>query len=94
MTFGLGGTWYEVDLTAEEEKALEAALKKYVTVSRKAGKPTPKRRDVPETTVEERARIREWGKKEGYKFADRGRIPKEVLKAYDEAHNIDRSGRK
>lgn len=91
MTFGLGDTWYEVDLTAEEQKDLEDALKSYLKVSRKAGKSAPKKRVVPETTAEERDRIREWAKKEGYEFAERGRIPKNVMKAYDEAHDIDRS---
>ncbi|MDH2390040.1 Lsr2 family protein [Streptomyces sp. HNM0663] len=92
VTFGLGDTWYEVDLTAEEQKDLENALKSYLKVSRKAGKAAPvKKRVVPETTAEERDRIREWAKKEGHEFAERGRIPKKVMKAYDEAHGIDRS---
>ncbi|MFI1408804.1 Lsr2 family protein [Streptomyces sp. NPDC020707] len=91
-TFGLGDTWYEVDLTAEEQKKLEEALKPYLKVGRKAGKAAPvKKRVVPETTAEERDKIREWAKKEGYEFAERGRIPKKVMKAYDEAHGIDRS---
>ncbi|MGW2986446.1 histone-like nucleoid-structuring protein Lsr2 [Streptomyces goshikiensis] len=90
-TFGFGDTWYEVDLTAEERKKLEEALKPYLKVSRKAGKAATKKRVVPETTPEERDKIREWAKKEGYEFADRGRIPKTVMKAYDEAHGIDRS---
>ncbi|WP_030568505.1 histone-like nucleoid-structuring protein Lsr2 [Streptomyces aureocirculatus] len=90
-TFGLGDTWYEVDLTAEEQKKLEDALKPYLKVGRKAEKTASKKQVVPDTTAEERDRIREWARKEGYEFAERGRIPKKVMKAYDEAHNIDRS---
>lgn len=91
-TFGLGDTWYEIDLTPEERKKLEEALKPYLKVGRKAGKAAPiKKRVVPETTPEEREKIREWAKEEGYDFAERGRIPKTVMKAYDEAHGIDRS---
>ncbi|MFJ7280362.1 Lsr2 family protein [Kitasatospora sp. NPDC098663] len=90
-TFGLGDTWYEVDLTTEERKKLEEALKPYLKAGRKAGEPTPKKRVVPETTAEERDKIREWAKGKGLEFADRGRIPKKVMKAYDEAHGIDRS---
>lgn len=90
-TFGLGDTWYEIDLTAEEEKKLKEALKPYLKAGRKAGKSASKKRVVPETTAEERDKIREWAKKEGYEFAERGRIPKNVMKAYDEAHDIDRS---
>ncbi|MFE6939618.1 histone-like nucleoid-structuring protein Lsr2 [Streptomyces chartreusis] len=91
QTFGFGDTWYEIDLTAEEQKKLEAALKPYLKAGRKAGQSAPKKRVVPETTAEERDKIREWAKKEGYEFAERGRIPKNVMKAYDEAHGIDRS---
>ncbi|MFG2684148.1 Lsr2 family protein [Streptomyces sp. NPDC048392] len=90
-TFGLGDTWYEIDLTAEEQKKLEEALKPYLKVGRKAGRSASKKRAVPETTAEERDKIREWAKKEGYELAERGRIPKTVQKAYDEAHDIDRS---
>lgn len=90
VTFGLGDTWYEVDLTAEERKGLESALKSYLKVGRKAEN-VPKKRFVPETTAEERDKIREWARKKGFDFHDRGRIPKTVMKAYDEAHDIDRS---
>ncbi|MFK0154156.1 Lsr2 family protein [Streptomyces sp. NPDC090493] len=92
QTFGLGDTWYEIDLTAEEQKKLEEVLKPYLQASRKATETRPaKRRVVPETTAEERDKIREWAKKKGYDFAERGRIPKEIQRAYDKAHNIDRS---
>ncbi|WP_327357801.1 histone-like nucleoid-structuring protein Lsr2 [Streptomyces sp. NBC_01304] len=91
VTFGLGDTWYEVDLTAEEQKDLEKALKSYLKAGRKAGQSAPKKRVVPETTAEEREQIRDWAKKKGLEFAERGRIPKNVMKAYDEAHGIDRS---
>ncbi|MFC9755182.1 Lsr2 family protein [Streptomyces sp. NPDC056921] len=94
VTFGLGGTWYEVDLTPEEQKELERALKSYLKVGRKAEEKPAKKQVVPETTAEEREKIREWAREEGLEFAERGRIPKTVQKAYDEAHNIDRRKRR
>ncbi|MEW1629651.1 Lsr2 family protein [Streptomyces sp. NPDC089173] len=90
-TFGLGDTWYEIDLTPEERKKLEEALKPYLKAGRKAGKAASETKVVPETTPEERDKIRAWGKKNGYEFAERGRIPKKIMKAFDEAHGIDRS---
>jgi hypothetical protein len=91
-TFGLGDTWYEIDLTPEERKKLEEALKPYLKVSRKAGKPAPvTKRVVPKTTPEEREKIRAWGKANGYEVADQGRVPKKVMEAFDEVHGIDRS---
>jgi Lsr2 protein len=89
VTFGLAGTWYEVDLTQDEEEGLKQALQSYLAVSRKGSRP-PKKRQVPEMTAEERARIRDWAKKKGHKVPERGRIPKEIQNAYDEAHNISR----
>ncbi|MFD7541269.1 MULTISPECIES: Lsr2 family protein [unclassified Streptomyces] len=91
VTFGLDGTWYQVDLTPEERKALQDALKAYLGVSRKAAAAAPKKRQVPETSAAEREEIRKWARKKRFVFKERGRIPKEVMKAYDEAHDIDRS---
>lgn len=90
VTFGLADTWYEIDLTDEEQKQLEQKLKTYLASSRKATKSGEKRRVVPHTTVEEREQIRVWAKEQGYDFAERGRIPKLVMAAYDKAHNIKR----
>lgn len=92
VTFGLGGTWYEIDLTDDERQGLEKALGEYLAKGRTATslKPAP-RKMVPTTTHEEREKIREWGRKNGFDFAPYGRIPKEVMRAYDEAHDIKRS---
>ncbi|MEU6261880.1 histone-like nucleoid-structuring protein Lsr2 [Saccharopolyspora shandongensis] len=91
VTFGLAGTWYEIDLTDEEKKKLEQVLKTYLTKGRQASEKHEKKRVVPETTPEEREEIRAWARQKGYEFAERGRIPKNVLAAYDKAHKINRS---
>lgn len=87
VTFGLKDTWYEIDLTEEEQKELEAALRTYIESGRRTlPKETARKRQVPETTPEEREQIRAWARKQGYELADRGRIPKHIRKAYAEAH--------
>lgn len=92
VTFGLGDTWYEIDLTDDERQGLEAALQSYLAAGRKATPEPPQRRKmVPTTTPEEREKIREWGRNNGFDFAPYGRIPKEVMAAYDAAHKITRS---
>jgi len=90
VTFGLGDTWYEIDLTVEEKKELERKFKDYLSHGRKASPKGEKKRLVPDTTPEERETIREWGRANGFEFAERGRIPKPLQKAYDEAHDIQR----
>ncbi|UJW28819.1 Lsr2 family protein [Saccharothrix sp. AJ9571] len=89
VLFGLEGDWYEIDLTDEERQKLERALKKYLVKGRKATAETT--RLVGETTPDERHEIRAWAEKEGYEIAPRGRIPQDVLAAYDEAHGIERT---
>ncbi|MFD7661330.1 Lsr2 family protein, partial [Streptomyces sp. NPDC059788] len=91
VAFGLGGMWYEVDLSPDEQQELEEKLEPYMKVGREAGPTLIKKRVVPDTTVEEREEIREWAREQGYEVNERGRIPKKTMKAYDEAHGIDRS---
>lgn len=91
VTFAIGDDWYEVDLTPDEESQLASALETYVKVGRKAvpkGESKPKQ--VPYTTPEERETIRAWAVENGYELNEYGRIPKQIMAAYDEAHNINR----
>ena len=83
VTFGLADVWYEIDLTDEEQKKLEQTLQTYLAKGRKANKRVEKKRVVPPTSAEEREKIRAWGKKQGFEFADQA--------AYDKAHNIERA---
>jgi hypothetical protein len=90
VTFGLKGTWFEIDLTDDEQKDLEQRLADYLEKGRKAERVGNPKRFVPETTPEERAEIRAWGREHGFEFAERGKIPKKLQQAYDEAHGIER----
>lgn len=91
VTFGLNGSWYEIDLTQDEQEQLEKVLQTYVASGRKTlAKDTLRKRQVPETTPEEREEIRAWAINEGYDLAQRGRIPKKIMRAYDEAHGLER----
>lgn len=93
MTIGLAKTWYEVDLTTSEEDALQRLLDPYVRSGRRIGPTLTKKRVVPDTTVEEREKIRVWAKGNGYELAEYGRIPKKVFAAYNEAHPGSGEGR-
>ena len=63
----------------------------YPDTGRMVSKKGAEKRVVPETTPEEREKIRTWAKKQGYEVAERGQIPKKVQAPYDKAHKIDRS---
>lgn len=86
VTFGIKGTWYEIDLTDQEEGSLAEVLNTYVQAGRKATNKAEKKRDVPETTVEQRDIIRQWAKSEGLEVMERGRIPKKITAMYIAKH--------
>lgn len=83
VTFGVGDTWFEIDLTAQEEKDLLKALEVYQSKARKASPKSTKKKVVPVTTPEKRDEIRAWASEQGFEFAERGRIPKKILAAYE-----------
>ncbi|MFC6152482.1 Lsr2 dimerization domain-containing protein [Nocardioides yefusunii] len=90
ITFALGEAWYEVDLTPLEQHQLSDALQIYMQAGRRITPPhLEKQRVVPETTPAQRERIRTWARAQGLGFAERGRIPRRVILAWNEAHPND-----
>ena len=87
VSFAIGDTWYEIDLTSEEQADLEQALATYVAKGRKAQRVAAQpKHEWPETTPDERNKVREWAQANGYEVSEFGRIPKRVTAAYHEAH--------
>lgn len=89
---GFEDSWYEVDLTESERAELEGFLSTYLAKARKVGvriKRTDHKSDVPETTVDERERIRAWARENGYEPSSFGRIPKRIFGAYQRAHDVE-----
>ncbi|CAG7843831.1 Nucleoid-associated protein Lsr2 [Pseudoclavibacter triregionum] len=92
VEFALDGRSYEIDLSTENAKRLRDALAEFVDAARPAssrggrrssgsvsarGGQSGKRRDLAE--------VRVWARANGFKVSDRGRVPQNVLDAYDEA---------
>ncbi len=94
VRFGVDGTNYEIDLTAENAEKLRSALSQYVDKGRKvtAGR---KNQGEPKTsatststsrsTREETQRIRQWAKDNGHNPSSRGRINQTIVDAYNDA---------
>ncbi len=90
VKFGLDGTSYEIDLTNKHADELREAVSRYVQAARKVGtartfaSPSssrgPARRDREQTQA-----IRDWAKQQGMEVSERGRIPKNVMDAYNAA---------
>lgn len=92
VLFSLDGSAYEIDLTDENAAALRETFARYIAaarpISRSAGvsassaAPRKRRR----TGQQDYTAIRAWAKDNGYQVSERGRVPANVLEAYDDAH--------
>lgn len=83
-TLTVDGITWEVDLSADNHDKLMAALEPFTSAGRKVGGRRPSRR--PAASGSRTAQIREWAAANGKKVADRGRIPADVVAAYEAAH--------
>jgi hypothetical protein len=92
--FGLHNKRYEIDLKPEHVKALEENLADFIAAARQdTGKDKspnkPGRKAPGEGTVranrDEVRKIREWAAENGHTISERGRIPKTVMEAYQQA---------
>jgi hypothetical protein len=89
VEFGLDGKGYEIDLSAANADKLRKALSEYVEAARKGG--GTRRRPAgaaaaarrPSIDREQNQAIRDWARTHGMKVNDRGRIPADVIDAYN-----------
>jgi hypothetical protein len=100
ISFGLDGAQYEIDLSEKNAAALRDVLATYIAHARRAGRnstrsgngagpgSTPNRRgrSPARTDREQTAQIREWARSNGYKIGEKGRIPADILAAWEAAH--------
>lgn len=81
--FALEGVMYEIDLTAKNLDSLRKTLSKYVTAARRVGG----RQTKPTGTRGHTAEIRAWARDNGHTVPDRGRIPTDVVDAWQATQN-------
>lgn len=83
VAFAFDGTEYAIDLGTKNRAAFEKALKPYLE---KATKTSARRTRSRNSSGRDVAAVRSWAKSQGHELSERGRLPKEVLDAYDAAH--------
>lgn len=78
VEFGLDGLRYRVDLTHLNAQTLRDLLAPYIAVAilEKGGSPRRSR--------EEMKQLRAWARENGWQLSDRGRIPDDARRAYEE----------
>lgn len=90
VTFGLNGTQYVIDLSDKNAKQLRESLAKYIDAARKkkgvrlAGRGAV--RQVA-STGPNTSDVREWAKAQGIEVSERGRVSKDLIVKFQEAHN-------
>jgi Lsr2 len=87
VRFGLDGTEYEIDLTAQHAQALRDALSRYVQAARRAGGGArrPARGGRRAAGAVDSTQVREWAKAQGIEVKDRGRVPAELVARFKAA---------
>lgn len=86
IVFGLDGKQYQIDLSADNGKALRETLAEWIGAARKAGT-TAAKRNVRKPANTETTLIRTWAAENGLKVAERGRIPQQILDQYRAANS-------
>jgi hypothetical protein len=89
VTFGLDGREYEIDLTSKNAAALRKAFDVYVKNGRRTGGRRPRNTggagsSRARSEVDTKA-VRQWAGENGYELSSRGRIPANVVEAYQAA---------
>ena len=92
VTFGLDGASYEIDLNENNAERLRDSLARYLGAARRTGGRIKRSTNTtgpatrPTADRDQTKAIREWARNNGWALADRGRIPTNVMTAFDEAH--------
>lgn len=86
VQFGLDGKSYAIDVSDRNERRLRKIFTKYLPHARKlgcAGRGRPSTRTTGRQPRDTARRIRDWAAQNGHELAGRGRIPVDVIEAYE-----------
>lgn len=88
IEFAVSGVRYVIDLKTKNAKEFHRKLGYYIDHAtrvggrrRRSSAVTPSRRDPRQTRT-----IRQWAADKGYVISDRGRIPAEIVRAFEASH--------
>lgn len=88
VAFSLDGIDYQIDLSEKNQMRLQKALGPFISAATRVGGPRRTRRTSIRNSVpaSHPSTVREWARQNGYAVADRGRVPADVVTAYNAAH--------
>lgn len=81
VTFSLDGETWRIDLSEQNRQRLRAALGEFIESAVKvSGARATRTSSSPDVDL---ADVRAWARANGYQVSDRGRIPKQIMDAYE-----------
>jgi hypothetical protein len=90
IEFGLDGVTYEIDLSDDNAGMLRDRLAEFIESARRTGGRAKRgtATGVPSTNGSGRSReqtqaIREWARNNGWEISERGRIPADIIEAFE-----------
>jgi hypothetical protein len=89
VSFALDGQSYEIDLSTDNAARLRDALAEFVASARKPSSSAGVRGAAPRRSGRRSngsGDVRAWAKENGFQVSERGRIPSNVIEAYQAAH--------
>jgi len=88
VSFAIDGTTYEIDLSDKNASKLRDALAPYLGHARKvSGGRRGARKAAASASLGPSPRlVRDWARSNGYEVSDRGRVPADVIAAYEAAN--------
>jgi hypothetical protein len=96
ITYTVDGQEYEIDLSEENAEKFRTALAPFIEKSRTVERPaimtlapvrTGRRQRSGGSGRDDISQIRAWAEAQGLDVSARGRIKKEIIDAYDQAHS-------
>lgn len=87
VQFGLDGVSYEIDLSDANAAKLRDSLATWVGHARRVGGRKSSGKSNGASGRSDLNEIRQWGRANGYTVSDRGRVPVEIIRAYDAANS-------
>lgn len=93
VRFTVDGAEFELDLTVENAAAFRAAVAPYIEAARRVRRDEPRTAGAGRVSRAQRAerearlgKIRTWANENGLEAPARGRVPAEIVDAYEAAH--------
>lgn len=82
VSFALQGVEYTIDLSTKNLDKLNQALAPYIDKAERVGRRRKAKATGPKLDT---AAIRSWARDNGYQVSDRGRVPTDIVNAYEAA---------